>query len=386
MRLCRLIVLALVWSAYGLTCDCVRIKTFCEQPPDPGARDLAVFAGTVMEQYPPLAASPTPREIEAVLGRWKDALTNAEFQDAWKNKRHPSGSRRLFRLRVTEIFQGSPGGEVVMVGGLSDCDFQFRPAGTYLVAANKTENPLQWRTTICSQTRLIGDAQGEVRALRAWKKGETLNQLLYGRVLDYTSRAGAYAERPKPLAGVRVRLDLGGAIRDAVTDRAGGFLFEDIKPGSFRLTADLKPLSFERVNAGNLSRFDAKCQQVNVRLTETQAVQGRVVQRASVQASGIEVQLVPVGGGAVWPRDIAMVSSDGSFALSSLEPGKYVLQARVWSFPMPVPTSDRAPQAVYYPGVVDQSAAQVLLVKRGEILQLPNWILTAPASAPHPIQ
>lgn len=383
----RLLPLALMPAIQMLACDCMRVKTFCEQPPDPGAKDFAVFAGTVTEQFPPLlASSESAAQVEANLVRWRKDLTAVEFQDAWKNKRYASDGPRLFRLRVTEAFHGAVHSEVVMAGGWSDCDFQFRLGETYLVAAHRTEQSRRWGTTICSQSRIVGDAQGELRALRAWKTGarlSPLSPLLYGRVLDYTNRAGAYADRPKPIAGVRVRLDISGVVRDAFSDPAGSFVFENVKLGAIRLTTDLKPLSFERVGVSDPPLFGPTCRQVNVTLTEIQSVQGRVILRGPPNTGVIELQLVPVGGGAMWPRDIAMASADGRFSLSSLEPGDYVLQARLWRFAAPVSSGDRDPKAIFYPGVADKSTARVLHIKQGEIIRLPDWILPALLSVPH---
>jgi hypothetical protein len=367
----RLLLLALLPAIQALGCDCMRFKTFCEQPPDAGAKDAAIFAGTVTDQYPSLASSESAAQIEANLMRWRNDLTVAEFQAAWKNRSYAPDGPRLFRLRVTEVFQGVAASEVVMASGWSDCDFQFRAGETYLVAAHKTEQPRRWSTTICSQSKILGDAQGDVRALRAWKTGATLSPLLYGRVLDYTSRAGAYADRPKPIARVRVRLDVDGVVRNTFSDPAGSFVFENVPPGAIRLTVDLKPLSFERVEVGDPPLFGPTCRQVNVTLTEIQSVQGRVILRGAPDTA-IELRLIPVGGGAIWPRDIAMASADGSFSLSSLEPGDYVLQARVWRLGAPVSSEN------FYPGATDKSAAQILHIKKGEIIRLPDWILPRP--------
>jgi hypothetical protein len=373
----RLLLLALMPAIQALACDCMRVKTFCEQPPDPGAKDVAILVGTVTEQYPPLAPPESAGQIETNLRRWRNDLTEVEFQNAWKNRSYAPDGPRLFRLRVTEVFQGALGSEVVMAGGWGDCDFQFRVGETYLVAAHRTEQSHRWTTTICSQSRILGDAQGEIRALRAWKTGATLRPLLYGRVLDYTSRAGAYADRPKPIAKVRVRLDVDGDVRDTLSDPAGSFVFENVKPGAIRLTTDLKPLSFERVEVSDPPLFGPTCRQVNVTLTEIQSVQGRAILRGGPNAV-IELQLVPVGGGAIWPRDIAMASADGSFNLSSLEPGDYVLQASLWPLAAPVSSESREPKVIFYPGVNDKSTAQVLRVKKGEIIRLPDWILPRP--------
>jgi hypothetical protein len=364
----RLLLLAFMPAIHALACDCMRVKTFCEQPPDPGAKDAAIFVGTVTDQYPPLAASESAAQIEANIMRWRNDLTEVEFQNAWKNRSYAPDGPRLFRLSVTEIFQGAAGSEVVMAGGWGDCDFQFRVGETYLVAAHRTEQSRRLSATICSQSRILGDAQGDLRALRAWRTGATLSPLLYGRVLDYTSRAGAYRDRPKPIASVRVRLDVDGVVRNTFSDPAGSFVFENVKPGAIRLTTDLKPMSFERVEVSDPPLFGPTCRQVNVKLTETQSVQGRVILRGAPHTA-IELQLVPVGGGAIWPRDIAMASADGSFSLSLLEPGDYVLQVRLWRFAAPVSSEN------FYPGATDKSAAQILHIKKGEIIRLQDWIL-----------
>src|SRR5689334_18965115 len=122
MRLTRLIMLGVTLSAPVLACDCIRVKSFCEQLPDSKDKDLAIFIGTVTDEYPPQPYTTDAARVQAILTRWKDVLTEKEYQEAWRNKLFSPAGPWLSRLRVSEVLQGPPTAEIIMAGGWSDCD------------------------------------------------------------------------------------------------------------------------------------------------------------------------------------------------------------------------------------------------------------------------
>jgi hypothetical protein len=142
----------------------------------------------------------------------------------------------LFRVRVVETFSGpSVGQEVFVKTGLGggDCAYIFKVGHRYLIDAFVQENMLL--TSICTLTGPATPDSIVLRELRANAAGKRVPDL-EGTVAQ-DGPPLRWGEE-KPLQGVRVSLQSadGRLSLQAVTDRDGVYILDDLPGGTYRVT------------------------------------------------------------------------------------------------------------------------------------------------------
>ncbi|HET7697609.1 MAG TPA: carboxypeptidase regulatory-like domain-containing protein [Vicinamibacterales bacterium] len=159
------------------------------------------------------------------------------------NPRHP-----MARFAVAEVLHGSITGPVVLPSGNGgNCLASFAAGRDYLVYARIVGGSLE--ASLCSRTSELAGRQHEVDVLRERRRGVTVPRLA-GRITESRQRVdGTPGSDLLPLPRIAVTARRGPDVRRAVSDADGYFVFRNLAPGDYRVTADLPP-GYERV-AGN---------------------------------------------------------------------------------------------------------------------------------------
>lgn len=308
-------------------CFCAYPPSFCTTPPQVAAPDAAIFVGTVVE-------SSTPR---------------------------------VWRLRVTEWFQGSGNQEFVVHTGFTMCDPRFQIGKSYLVVAHKSnlaEYP-GWVTSPCLRTGEASQLVPEIHSLRAWKAGTSPTKILYGTIIDSTPAAYKLGASPKEMSGVKVSLRGSKGTREAITDASGKFIMPMLEGDDVVLGADIKPAPARMITG--LGRLQAHtkgaCSSVGINVTERQEIRGTIQWKPIPNPMVFgEVQSAATGqraGGGAVP----------GFSVRNIPPGKYVVAVRI------VRSSKYPGELLYYPGVRERARARVFEVRRGQVTLMPTWVL-----------
>jgi len=186
---------------------------------------------------------------------------------------------------------------------------------------------------------------------------------LRGRVIS--------AETGKALHRARVRLNHleNGLTRDALTDRDGGYGFDNLPPGFYRIRAshpgfiEMRPgQKHPNDVAGPIWKIEAgEVQQLDFALPRGSVLSGRISDDAGEPLAG--AQVVPLrlsyssSGASLSPLYVAPFNNStddrGEFRIPGLTPGTYVISA---SIPRPVIGESYA--TTYYPGTKNLSEAQ----------------------------
>ncbi len=200
--------------------------------------------------------------------------------------------------------------------------------------------------------------------------------VLKGRVLDGVTG--------RPIARARVRLSGVGSRGPVLTDAGGGFSFENLPPGAYRVQAEKSTYIAAGVpdpqrSIRNRSQMlvvanGRTLEDVTISLFHSAAIAGRIVDAHGdpLESAMINVMTAPRGGRPQM-RGSAQSNDLGEFRISRLPSGRYILVVR----PQPVfyggdpnsPVVDPPiPQAIttYYPGTLSPEEARVIVLNRGE--------------------
>jgi hypothetical protein len=174
----------------------------------------------------------------------------------------------------------------------------------------------------------------------------------------------------------RARLALsGGGLRTpltAIASEQGAFSFPDLAPGAYRLALEKAgyftptPLDVQ-VGASQINLGD-------VILVRIRAISGVVRWSDGEPAAGASVQVLPVVAGQVSFRGIATgysVSDRGTFRITNLRPGRYVLFASSAGYALSENPRPRIAPAVFFPGSdVAAGATKIDVRKTPEITDI----------------
>jgi hypothetical protein len=208
---------------------------------------------------------------------------------------------------------------------------------------------------------------GEAERVRD-SRGGVVTGSITGRVVG---------EGGEPLSGVTVRAS--GRMRGtlfappptASTDEEGQFVFENLEPNVYSVSAEL-PGYVTETDALPSPPRQRIGDNVTIRMTKGGVVTGTVTDAAGDPLVGVTVRVMRVrdaegralAGGGFGTRDTA-TDDRGVYRAYGLMPGVYVVSAGgspMWSF-MPAPRADNAP--TYYPSGTRDTATE-LLVRAGQ--------------------
>jgi hypothetical protein len=187
-----------------------------------------------------------------------------------------------------------------------------------------------------------------------------------GRVVDAATKA--------PLAGARVRLSGSSPRGPVLTDDAGAFVFNGLPEGTYSFVTerngylatawpDASRWIRRRETPITLAAAD-NLENVTLAIERGGVVAGRVMSATGEPISGAQVSLAGVAP-TTWTRN-GTTNDLGDYRVADLPPGRYVLRAQLRGMTnAPPDTPLSGPLPTYYPGTLQRSEAQELVVGRG---------------------
>jgi hypothetical protein len=244
----------------------------------------------------------------------------------------PFLSTRRVHLRVRETFSGRPTSEVdVLTGrGGGDCGYPFAVGEAYVVFANaRADGGLS--TGICDLTKPLTEAATDLAYLRALPTMTETKARIFGRAEMWDDDESGATRPPRtPYAGAKV-VAAGSAGRfTAVTGTDGSFEIR-VPVGAYDVTAEVANGRYADVGVSirPLTLPDLRaCAETDVSVHSDGHVSGRVLDAHGRPVAGLTVEAAaePAFDQAYFfPRHEARTAADGTFAITNVPPGDYVI-------------------------------------------------------------
>ena len=271
-------------------------------------------------------------------------------------------------FKVEESFLGVKGARVVIHSGTGggDCGYWFLRGQRYLVYAYG-ESSDSLGTSICTRTRLLAHADADLEFLRNLPRKGTGSRI-YGSVAAALKDPKSTDWRTrKPLDGVTVKIEGTQRTFDAVTDSKGEYEITGIPAGKYKVHA-VVPDYYRQDEywSREIELNDRGCAREDFFAQSDSAITGHVLKpdgkglaKANVELIAVDSEVVRRFGG-----DTAWAEEDGSYKLSEIAPGRYLLGINISSSP----DKDAPYPRIYYPGVTDRSTATVIEIGLGQKL------------------
>lgn len=177
------------------------------------------------------------------------------------------------------------------------------------------------------------------------------------------------------VAGVEVELRGGGNTWKVTTGISGGFVFGDLKPGTYEVYWKARNyFASQRPRHPLQLASEQDRKEVVAELVPPAKLSGRVMDAEGKPVPGSTVELLTVGGAGT---TLASVNAEGKYLYEGVQPGYYRLRARAGKFktvswdetgarpPRPVEGEARRWAVSYYPGVTELAQSQRLAIGAG---------------------
>ena len=257
----------------------------------------------------------------------------------------------LYRVRVEEVFRGLGTEErevLIDPGSYTSCYREYRVGESYLffagtrgeVAATTVmrgngpakvlpagiEKLKVYESAICSGSKLLAQAGGDVAWIRSSMRGETKTRV-YGAA--YQHRLFSEADPGDvPLEGAKVVLTDGLRSLQVETGPEGEFSFEGVAQGRYRLTATRAPWTPSLSDSFDV--MSGACVERVVKLGANAAVSG-VVRGAGKDVMVELVRVLRDGGMAKMASIWTYTDAEGAFKMGDLPAGRFVVGVNVAS-------------------------------------------------------
>ena len=338
-------------------------------------RGDVVFLGTVTAVEDIAYAAPRPSDST-------DATADASAKESGPVDIVAARLTR-YHFRIDESFTASdaPGAtaeiDIFSGGDDGDCGYRFQNGQQYVVYTHQgTDNRLF--ATICSGTRLVGEARALLPQLRAMRSGQRVASV-FGVLRRSEPPFLALPDDPdEPLPNISLKLRSHDDRFETSTDSRGIYSFYDVHAGEYSFTARL-PVRMELTRkslTGGLPPFkipNGACYEYDVDALPTGHIRGSVLGPDRKPLHLASIELFRAGNyddsrPGLW----AFQGAEGVFDLDHVGPGEYIL---VFNRANRMDPNAPFPRA-FYPGVADASEAVPIKLKDGQQLSKVNMQLS----------
>lgn len=293
----------------------------------------------------------------------------------------PSGNGMIYRFRVERVYKGldSTIREVLVnPGNGSSCQTEYSTKTKYLMFARvMSKGPLVVMAAMCSGSRSAERNKADIDFLENYVRGETVTEV-YGKVLQWVTYIGIPTEdESAPLKGVMVVLENSINRFTFTTQQDGGFRFSGIPAGDYELTAKLDPY-LSPPSPYKISVVQGGCKQVFVELKALSGIQGTLLTYDGKPAAKTRVELLRKHPSGKWYSTYKMwaqTDEQGIFHFKDIESGDYLLGYEIWGSG---PSDYSLYPTLYFPGVPDRSAAEIIPLAPQQELKNLKLILPSP--------
>jgi hypothetical protein len=278
------------------------------------------------------------------------------------NQKDVDWTPKAFKFSVEQSYLGVEGTEIeVFTGrGGGDCGYGFRIGERYLVYASNYQNRLT--TGICSRTTPFSKATDDLAFLGTLSSA-TPGATIYGQVVRNTPPK---TNTPPINEDIVVKIEGDNVRREIHPDPHGHYRVAGLTAGKFKVALQLPETFIVSQPEREVSISDRGCASVVYYISENGRMSGRVVDEAGQPVARILVSVVPSGSD---PKaafvTLDRTDDEGQFNFSAIPSGRYLIAVNFNRYPEPNDTTNAYPPA-FYPGVVDQTAAEVISLGMGE--------------------
>lgn len=275
----------------------------------------------------------------------------------------------IVQFKVQEGFRGLESKEVELSAGGTSCDYTFERGQRYLVFARRFDGgPL--RTSLCSGTRLLSEAQPSLEYLRGSRaeRGATVQGSVERVVIDPTTAEG------KLLAfnGVKVTVKGEKGEYRGTTAADGTFRIPNVPAGIYRVSTEPTAnfVSFDRFNKTPATEWTIEvpafgCRDMTFAVFPSGSIAGRLTNPPLSPSDWVDLELVPVGVALTDKNSwTATVADNGDFRFDYVAPGRYYLGVNLRYGP----SFEQAYPTTYFPGVLRPDQATVIEVRANQNL------------------
>ncbi|HEX6126535.1 MAG TPA: hypothetical protein VFZ23_14270 [Pyrinomonadaceae bacterium] len=334
------------------------------------ATAAAAFACSCREKQPVCAAYGDAKAV--FVGKVVDGERGERMSDMFK-----AGTKdQTFKFAVSRAVLGVQAGEAVDVHtgfGFGDCGFPFEKGEEYIVYAYEHEGQLT--TSVCTRTALISSGVGDLSELQQvlQNSGATVS----GAVTRY-EQSSLLGEPRLPYANRVIRLIRSGdsKIFETRTDATGKYIFAKLPEGLYLLDNKLETgWSFDFYHEKEFRLNAHGCAIKNLSIENDMRAKVTVLDPDGRPVTNRWVEFVPVG--IAWstnslPDEFGVTNPQGQLYTFDIPPGRYTVSVNFFHAP-----EKAAPfPAVFAPGVLDRTAAQVIEIKPGS--QIPDLYIRIP--------
>jgi len=269
---------------------------------------------------------------------------------------------------------------VVTAGSGPACGYEFKPGQRYLVYANRTKDGKGLVTGICSRTRLLQDADEDLRFLSTLSAPRNPGARLYGTISlserDPTTDQGREPRwRKVPVPEVLVTVRGPKNTSDTWTDAQGRYALT-LPPGTYEITASPPPGYSTRYLQRTVELKDAQgCLVADFNVWLDVSINGVVRLSSGEAAGGVDVELMAAEdvskSGYIQTRR-ASTDVAGRFEFTEVAPGRYVVGVDLTKGPS---SKEVIFPRTFYPGTPDAALATILQLDSAQRRELEPLVL-----------
>jgi hypothetical protein len=262
----------------------------------------------------------------------------------------------IYKFSVEQSYLGVPGTEIeVFTGrGGGDCGYQFKIGQRYLVYAYEDQNKLN--TGICTRTKPFSSATEDLAflgGLATTSPGVTI----YGEVI------GDEALR----SDISIKLEGPGTQKEVRPDANGNFRISGLPAGKYKVSLNIPETLTTYEPQKEIQVADRGCAAIAWHLADNGRVSGRVIDAEGLPVARILVSLLDPEDQKDNHTKYERTDGEGRFNFSGVSRGRYFIAVNRNRYADPKDPTNAYPPT-FYPGVVDQTHAQLITVGSGEKL------------------
>lgn len=274
-----------------------------------------------------------------------------------------------YRFTISESLRGLPADTkevIVDPGSGGTCEMTFKLGESYAVFGftwpeylqprEGTPKGLRFMTNVCTGSRPAREAAADIVYLRQLAR-DPQPATVFGSVRVHDDESRVDSAYP-PVPSAKLRISGRGLDVSTQADDTGRFMFPNVPPGDYTLTAQAPGL--ESLRKSYPVKVPAHgCAQLRVGLFAKGVLSGQVIDRLGRPVAGVRTEYSPENvetPPADYQNARTATDQQGRFAFAKVAPGDYVVGVYIESAPSP--TAGIAP--TYWPGVPTRTEARTI--------------------------
>lgn len=279
-----------------------------------------------------------------------------------RSKERDDWTPLAYKFSVEQSYLGVPGSEIeVFTGrGGGDCGYEFKTGERYLVYANLYNGKLV--TGICMRTKPFSAAREDLAFLGTLATA-TPGVTIHGGILNREGKS-----EPPLDPDILITIEGESVQREIRPDAEGKFRVSGLRAGKYKVSIHLPETLTTWKEEHEITVADRGCAAVGWYVVDNGRVSGRVINAEGEPVPHIQVALVSPGSNPKEePVKLESTDNDGQFVFKAVPKGRFLIAVNHNRFPDPNEATIAYPPS-YYPGVINESQAQVITIGSGEKL------------------